>query len=117
MSNISMVAPSRTFFISFELKPLVILLPRKGYLQHFGSKIAKIVRSYCHNLDQSEKNIFDLSLCEPFQHSHPVLQSYPVLQSHLFLSLILSYRLILPYRLNLLLFPAQGLTMSNSLTL
>ena len=43
------------------MSPLVILLPRKKYLQHFGSKIAKIVRSYCHNLDQSEKNIFDFS--------------------------------------------------------
>ena len=45
------------------MSPLVILLPRKGYLQHFGSKIAKIVRCYCHNLGQSEKNIFDFSLC------------------------------------------------------
>ena len=42
---------------------LVILLPRKGYLQHFGSKIAKTVRCYCHNLGQSEKKIFDSSLC------------------------------------------------------
>ena len=45
------------------MSPLVILLPRKGYLQHFGSKIAKIVRCYCHNLGQSERKIFDISLC------------------------------------------------------
>ena len=35
----------------------------KGYLQHFGSKIAKIVRCYCHDVGQSERNIFDFSLC------------------------------------------------------
>ena len=45
------------------MSPLVILLPRKGYLQHFGSKIVKIVRCYCHDLGQSERNIFDFSLC------------------------------------------------------
>ena len=42
----------------------MILIPRKGYLQHFGSKIAKIVRCYYHDLGQSEKNIFDFSLCD-----------------------------------------------------
>ena len=45
------------------MSPLVILLPRKGYLQHFCSKIANIVRCYCHDLGQSERNIFDFSLC------------------------------------------------------
>ena len=45
------------------MSPLVILLPRKGYLQHFGSKIAKIVSCYYHDLGQSERNIFDFSLC------------------------------------------------------
>ena len=39
---------------------------KKGYLQHFGSKIAKIVKCYRHNLGQSEKNIFDFSLCVIF---------------------------------------------------
>jgi hypothetical protein len=42
------------------MSPLVIILPKKGYLQHFGSKIAKIVRYYSYNLGQSGKNIFDL---------------------------------------------------------
>ena len=32
-------------------------------LEHFCSKIAKIVRCYCHDLGQSERNIFDFSLC------------------------------------------------------
>ena len=41
----------------------MILLPRKGYLQQFGFKIVKIVRCYCHDLGQSERNIFDFSLC------------------------------------------------------
>ena len=51
---------------SFEslMSPLVILQPRKVYLEHFGSKIAKIVWCYWHNLGQSEKNIFDFSLCD-----------------------------------------------------
>ena len=33
------------------------------YLQRFGSKIVKILRCYCHDLGQSERNIFDFSLC------------------------------------------------------
>ena len=41
----------------------MILLPRKGYLNHFGTKIAKIVRCYCNYLGQSVRNIFDLSIC------------------------------------------------------
>ena len=45
------------------MSSVVILLPRKGYLQHFGTKIAKIVRCYCHDQGQSERNIFDFSLC------------------------------------------------------
>ena len=45
------------------MSPLVILLPRRVYLEHFGSKIAKIVRCYCHDLGQSERNVFDFSLC------------------------------------------------------
>ena len=45
------------------MSPLMILLQRKGYLQLFGSKIAKIGWCYCHDLGQSERNIFDFSLC------------------------------------------------------
>ena len=45
------------------MSPLLILLPRRVYLEHFGSKIAKIVRCYCHDLGQSERNISYFSLC------------------------------------------------------
>ena len=37
---------------------------KKKYSQHFGAKIAKIVRRYCHDLGQSERNIFDFSFCD-----------------------------------------------------
>ena len=53
------LCPSRPCIMS----PLMILLPRKGYLQHFGTKIAKNVRCYCYDLGKSERNIFDFSLC------------------------------------------------------
>jgi len=46
------------------MSPLVILLPRKGYLQHFGSQIAEILRCYCNNLGQFGKDIVDCSLCD-----------------------------------------------------
>ena len=46
------------------MSPLVILLPRKEYLQNFGTNISKIVRCYCHDQVQSERNIFDFSLCD-----------------------------------------------------
>ena len=37
---------------------------KKKYSQHFGAKTAKIVRRYCHDLGQSERNIFDFSFCD-----------------------------------------------------
>ena len=43
------------------MSPLVILLPRKGYYQHFGTKIAKIVRCYCH--DQGQYLLFHPLWC------------------------------------------------------
>ena len=64
-----MVAPSRTFFISFELKPDVTFsefTTKKRIFTTFWFQNCKIVRCYCHNLGQSEKNIFDFSLCEKF---------------------------------------------------
>ena len=43
------------------MSPLLVLLTRIGYLHHFGTKIAKIVRRcYCHVSGQSER---DFSLC------------------------------------------------------
>ena len=41
------------------MSPLVILLSRRGYVHHFGIKISIIVRCYCYDLGQSERNIFD----------------------------------------------------------
>ena len=76
------------------MSPLVILLPRKGYLQHIGPKIAKIVRCYCHNLGQSEKNIFDFSLCEKWLNLKPSIFLSPnslVSDQATFSSLLQSY--------------------------
>ena len=67
MSNISMVAPSIIFFISFELKPDVTFsdfTTKKRIFTTFGSQIAEILRCYCNNLGQFGKDIVDCSLCD-----------------------------------------------------
>ena len=66
MSNISMVAPSSFFFISFEIKPDVTssdFTTKKRIFTTFWFQIVKVGRCYCHDLGQSERNIFDFSLC------------------------------------------------------
>ena len=63
MSNISMVVPSRNFFISFEIKPNITssdFNTKKRIFAMFwfqNCKNSKVL------LGQSERNIFDFSLC------------------------------------------------------
>ena len=62
-----MVSPSRFFFISFEIKPDVTFIDfttKKWIFTILWFQNCKIVRCYCHDLGQSERDSFDFFLCE-----------------------------------------------------